>query len=52
MTGFPPADDPPPETWLEKQIRHAMEETPIHLLPGAGEPIADLTGHDPPDWWA
>ena len=51
MTGFPPAE-PPSETWLEKQIREAMDETPIHLLPGSGEPIADLGGHDSPDWWA
>jgi hypothetical protein len=44
-----PRDD---ETWLERRIREAMEETPIHLLPGAGEPLTDLGGHDAPDWWA
>jgi len=38
-------------TWVDLQIRQAMERGAFDDLPGAGKPIADLgTEHDP-DWW-
>ena len=39
------------ETWVDLQIRKAMERGAFDDLPGAGKPIPDLgTEHDP-DWW-
>jgi len=39
------------QTWVDQQIRVAMERGDFDDLPGAGKPLADLgTGHDP-DWW-
>ena len=39
------------QTWVDLQIRAAMERGEFDDLPGAGKPIADLgTEHDP-DWW-
>lgn len=39
------------QTWVDHQIRAAMERGEFDDLPGAGKPIADLgTEHDP-DWW-
>jgi hypothetical protein len=39
------------QTWVDLQIRQAMERGDFDDLPGAGKPIADLgTEHDP-DWW-
>jgi hypothetical protein len=39
------------ETWVDLQVRAAMERGEFDNLPGAGRPIADLgTEHDP-DWW-
>jgi hypothetical protein len=38
-------------TWVDLQIRQAMERGEFDNLPGAGKPIPDLgTEHDP-DWW-
>ena len=38
-------------TWVDLQIRQAMDRGAFDNLPGAGKPIADLgTEHDP-DWW-
>ena len=38
-------------TWVDLQIRQAMERGAFDDLPGAGKPISDLgTQHDP-DWW-
>ncbi|MCW2793594.1 MAG: hypothetical protein JWO76_2692 [Nocardioides sp.] len=38
-------------TWVDLQIRQAMERGDFDNLPGTGKPIADLgTQHDP-DWW-
>jgi hypothetical protein len=39
------------ETWVERQIREAQERGAFDNLPGAGKPIAGLTGRDDPDWW-
>jgi hypothetical protein len=39
------------QTWVDLQIRAAMERGEFDNLPGAGRPIADLgTEHDP-EWW-
>jgi len=38
-------------TWVDLQLRQAMERGDFDDLPGAGKPIRDLgTQHDP-DWW-
>ncbi len=38
-------------TWVDLQVRKAMERGEFDALPGSGKPIADLgTEHDP-DWW-
>lgn len=38
-------------TWVDVQLRRAMERGDFDDLPGAGKPIEDLgTTHDP-DWW-
>lgn len=38
-------------TWVDLQVRQAIERGDFDDLPGAGEPIRDLgTQHDP-DWW-
>jgi hypothetical protein len=39
------------QTWVDLQVRAAMERGEFDDLPGAGKPIADLgTDHDP-EWW-
>ncbi|MDH2413215.1 DUF1992 domain-containing protein [Nocardioides sp. CER19] len=39
------------QTWVDLQVRAAMERGEFDNLPGAGRPIADLgTEHDP-EWW-
>ncbi|MDQ6523158.1 DUF1992 domain-containing protein [Nocardioides sp. LHD-245] len=39
------------QTWVDLQVRQAMERGDFDDLPGAGKPIPDLgTTHDP-DWW-
>ena len=38
-------------TWVDLQVRQAIERGDFDDLPGAGKPIRDLgTEHDP-DWW-
>lgn len=39
------------ETWVERQIREAMERGEFDDLPGAGQPIPGLNGRDDADWW-
>jgi|SRR5690242_8457338 DnaJ-like protein len=46
---------PPGKTWesfIEQQIREAMEEGAFDNLQGKGQPIADLGREYDPDWWA
>ena len=46
---------PPGKTWesfVEQQIREAMEEGAFDNLQGKGQPIADLGREYDPDWWA
>jgi hypothetical protein len=40
------------ETWIEAQIRVAMEDGAFDNLPGAGKPIPNLgQEYDPLSWW-
>jgi hypothetical protein len=39
------------ETWIEAQIRVAMEEGAFDNLPGAGKPLANLGQEYDPLWW-
>ena len=39
------------QTWVDLQVRQAMERGDFDDLPGAGKPIPDLGGQHDPDWW-
>ncbi len=39
------------QTWVDLQIRQAMERGEFENLPGAGKPIEGLGEHHDPDWW-
>jgi hypothetical protein len=39
------------ETWVEAQIRVAMEQGAFDKLPGAGKPLQDLGQEFDPLWW-
>ena len=39
------------QTWVDLQVRQAMERGEFDHLPGAGKPIADLGAQHDPDWW-
>ncbi len=39
------------QTWVEEQLRIAMERGDFDDLPGAGKPIRDLGASHDPDWW-
>jgi hypothetical protein len=39
------------QTWVERQIREAMERGEFDNLPGAGKPIADLDKPHDELWW-
>ena len=39
------------ESWVERQIREAMERGEFDNLPGQGKPLPGLTGRDDEDWW-
>ncbi|TDT34506.1 DUF1992 domain-containing protein [Naumannella halotolerans] len=38
------------ESWVDQQIREAMERGEFDNLPGSGKPIENLRKDDP-DWW-
>src|SRR5436190_23078768 len=40
------------ESFIEEQIREAMERGAFDNLEGKGKPIADLGREYDPDWWA
>lgn len=40
------------ETWVELQIRRAMDEGKFDNLPGAGKPLRNLDRAGDPLWWA
>lgn len=39
------------QTWVDLQVRQAMERGEFDGLPGAGKPIRGLGEHHDPDWW-
>jgi hypothetical protein len=39
------------QTWVDLQVRRAMERGDFDDLPGAGKPIEDLGSTHDPDWW-
>ncbi|MDI6908744.1 DUF1992 domain-containing protein [Nocardioides sp.] len=39
------------QTWVDLQVRQAMERGEFENLPGAGKPIAGLGEQHDPDWW-
>lgn len=39
------------ETWIERQIREAMERGEFDNLPGYGKPLPGLDGPDDELWW-
>lgn len=39
------------QTWVDVQIRQAMERGEFENLPGAGKPIEGLGDQHDPDWW-
>lgn len=38
-------------TWVDLQVRQAMERGAFDNLPGRGKPIEDLGARHDPDWW-
>lgn len=38
-------------TWVDLQVRRAIERGDFDDLPGAGKPIAGLGEHHDPEWW-
>ncbi len=38
-------------SWVDLQVRQAMERGAFDDLPGAGKPIRDLGSNHDPDWW-
>jgi hypothetical protein len=39
------------QTWVDLQVRQAMDRGDFDNLPGAGKPIADLGDTHDPNWW-
>lgn len=39
------------DTWVDLQVRQAIERGDFDDLPGAGKPIPDLGAQHDPDWW-
>lgn len=39
------------ESWVERQVREAIERGEFDNLPGAGQPLPGLTGADEDGWW-
>ena len=39
------------QTWVDLQVRQAMDRGDFDNLPGAGKPIADLGDAHDPNWW-
>ena len=39
------------QTWVDLQVRQAIERGDFDDLPGAGKPIKDLGDSHDPDWW-
>ena len=41
----------PYESWVDRQIREAIERGEFDNLPGQGQPIRGLNGRDDENWW-
>jgi len=41
----------PYESWVDRQIREAIERGDFDNLPGQGNPIKGLNGRDDENWW-
>jgi DnaJ homologue, subfamily C, member 28, conserved domain len=41
----------PYESWVDRQIREAIERGEFDNLPGRGKPIKGLNGRDDENWW-
>jgi DnaJ-like protein len=39
------------ESWVERQVREAIERGEFNHLPGAGKPIPGLNGREDENWW-
>jgi hypothetical protein len=39
------------ESWVERQVREAIERGEFDNLPGAGKPILGLNGREDDNWW-
>jgi hypothetical protein len=39
------------ESWVERQVREAIERGEFDHLPGAGKPIPGLNGREDENWW-
>src|SRR5829696_7061355 len=39
------------ESWVERQVREAIERGEFDNLPGQGKPIRGLNGRDDENWW-
>jgi hypothetical protein len=39
------------ESWVERQVREAIERGEFDNLPGAGKPILGLNGREDENWW-
>jgi hypothetical protein len=39
------------ESWVERQVREAIERGEFDNLPGMGKPIAGLNGREDENWW-
>ena len=39
------------ESWVDRQVREAIERGEFDNLPGSGKPIPGLNGRDDENWW-
>jgi len=39
------------ESWVERQVREAIERGEFDNLPGAGRPLPSINGREDEDWW-
>jgi hypothetical protein len=39
------------ESWVERQVREAIERGEFDNLPGAGRPLRSINGREDENWW-
>ena len=39
------------ESWVERQVREAIERGEFDNFPGAGRPLPGINGREDQDWW-